>query len=204
MSNEIKEVENGPLILEMDKPLLVKDGELMLSESTVYLCRCGQSSKKPFCDGSHQKSGFTSKRDISKELLEDYEGKDITIHFNRSICAGTGTCVESLPSVFLAGERKDWIKPNENSVESIIKTINACPSGALSYSINDSVHIDNREFPKVTILKNGPYSVEGIVCKHKDTPTNFCESKYTLCRCGMSKNKPYCDYSHAINKWSDE
>jgi len=204
MGNEIKEIEDGPLILEMDKPLLIKDGELIPSKPTVYLCRCGQSSKKPFCDGTHKEKGFTSKREISKEFLEDYKGKDITVHFNRSICAGTSSCVKGSPSVFLSGERKDWIRPNEDSVESIIATIKTCPSGALSYSINDSLHLDTRETPKVTIVKNGPYSVEGVVCKHKNLPNNFCESKYTLCRCGFSKNKPYCDYSHALNKWSDE
>ncbi|RUM63872.1 MAG: hypothetical protein DSZ04_03950 [Sulfurimonas sp.] len=204
MGNRIKEIEDGPLILEMDKPLLVKDEELILRESTVYLCRCGDSFKKPFCDGTHKKNGFTSKREISKELLEDYEGKDITIHFNRSICAGAFSCVKGSPSVFLSGERKDWIKPDRGNGENIINTINNCPSGALSYSINDEVHIDKREFPKVTVLKDGPYNVEGVSCEHKDLPNNFCESKYTLCRCGFSKNKPYCDYSHALNKWSDE
>ena len=203
MSNTIVEVENGPLILETDTPVLIQDGKVVITGATVYLCRCGASAKKPFCDGEHQKQGFTTKREIKRELLQKYEGKEITIYFNRSICAGAGACVKGLPSVFSTGNSTNWIKPNANSIDNIIKTINSCPSGALSYGINGKIYTDTKEVPKVTIVKNGPYNVEGIICSHKSKPTNCSETKYTLCRCGHSKNKPYCDYSHAEKNWKD-
>ncbi|MFT5660951.1 MAG: CDGSH-type Zn-finger protein/ferredoxin [Sulfurimonas sp.] len=204
MKNTIQEVENGPLILETDTPVLEKNGEIISSESPAYLCRCGTSNNKPFCDGEHEKSGFISKREIDKELVYEYEGKEITINFNRSICAGTGSCVRRLPSVFLDGESKDWIHPDKDSVDEIINTINTCPSGALSYTFKNKTYLDNREVSKVSIVKDGPYSVEGISCSSGCKPTRFSETKYTLCRCGHSKNKPYCDYSHAKQKWTDE
>ncbi|MDF1880047.1 CDGSH iron-sulfur domain-containing protein [Sulfurimonas sp. MAG313] len=52
-------------------------------------------------------------------------------------------------------------------------------------------------------MKDGPYEVEGIDLDGFESPTNFCPSKYTLCRCVFSKNKPYCDYSHSYHNWKD-
>lgn len=203
MSNTIVEIEDGPLILKSDTPILVRDGEVLITETTSYLCRCGSSANKPFCDGEHKKQGFTTRREIKEELLQEYEGKDITVHFNRSICAGAGACVKGLPSVFISGSSSSWIHPNSDSVDNIINTIKACPSGALSYSLNGKIHIHAKVKPKITIVKDGPYNVEGISSTHKLKPTNFSETKYTLCRCGHSRNKPYCDYSHAEKEWKD-
>lgn len=204
MNNSIIEIENGPLMLEDNLPILVKDGKIINSKSPTYLCRCGASMNKPFCDGEHQKKGFTSKKEITEELLYEYKGKEININFNRSICAGAGACVRGLPSVFVSGGGKNWIHPENDSIDKITNTVNACPSGALSYTLKSKTHIDTRKNPKITIIKDGPYNVEGVLCAHKQKPTKFSETKYTLCRCGYSKNKPYCDYSHAQKKWSDE
>ena len=204
MSNCIKEVENGPLILEADSPVLSKDGEDVVTESPAYLCRCGASQNKPFCDGAHQKKGFSSKTEISKELTFTYEGKELEVNFNRSICAGASACVKGLPSVFLEGGLENWIVPDNDTANNVINVINNCPSGALSYRLNNKLHIDERANPKINIIKNGPYNVEGIPCMHETRPTNASQTKYTLCRCGYSKNKPYCDYSHAQNNWTDD
>lgn len=204
MKNTISEIENAPLILVADSSVLLKDGKSIGTEAEMHPCRCGASKNKPFCDGTHAKIGFTSKREIDKELLYEYEGKEITINFNRSVCAGAGACVRGLPSVFVSGESKDWIHPDKGSVEDIITTIQSCPSGALSYTQNNITYLDARQTPKVTIVKDGPYNVEGISLATQSTPTNFSATKYSLCRCGHSKNKPFCDYSHAEQKWTDE
>ena len=204
MSCKIIGFENGPLELDCSDVLMMKDGEKLETKNPAYLCRCGKSKNKPFCDGSHVEAGFLSKRDISQELLQNYEGKEITINFNRSICAGSGECVHRLSSVFKSGDGNNWIFPDKDKSEKIIKTIKACPSGALSYSIKGKTDIDSRSEPKVSVVKNGPYRVEGIKLEGRPIPTNFSETKYTLCRCGYSKNKPYCDYSHAQNRWNDE
>ncbi len=56
---KIKAAENGPLLLEVNEAKLIKDGkEEILSQKIIALCRCGQSSKKPFCDGTHKKCEF--------------------------------------------------------------------------------------------------------------------------------------------------
>jgi len=184
--------------------MLFKDGKQVEKENPAYLCRCGDSKNKPFCDGTHEKVGFSSKREISEEIIQVYEGKKITVNFNRSICAGAANCVHGLPSVFTSDKSTNWIYPDKDSNDKIIKTVNSCPSGALSYSIKGKVTIDKRTEIKISIVKNGPYVVEGVKLEGMPTPTNFSTTKYTLCRCGHSKNRPFCDYSHAENNWSDE
>ena len=204
MSYEITELDDGPLKLESDKPIIYKDGVLVKAESPVYLCRCGVSNNKPFCDGTHNSANFSSKREISEEIIQNYKGKEISIIFNRSICAGAGECVRNLPTVFKSGSSSEWIYPDNDKNENIIKTINGCPSGALSYTIQGKRDLDNSSVAKVTIIKNGPYNIEAVNFGHLPTPTNFSTKKYSLCRCGYSKNKPYCDYSHADKNWDDE
>ena len=205
MGCKINQVENGPLIVECKEAVIEKEGVKIEVENPAYLCRCGNSKNKPFCDGTHQETGFLSKRDISKEIIQIYEGKDIRVNFNRSICAGAAACVRTLPSVFKTDNSTDWIHPDNDKNEMIIKTIKACPSGALSYALNGETHIDKRDGVKVSVIKNGPYRVEGNISLENDLkPMSFSETKYMLCRCGHSKNKPYCDYSHAQNGWKDE
>lgn len=204
MSCKIIGFENGPLEVDCEEAVFMKEGQRLAVENPSHPCRCGKSKNKPFCDGSHIEAGFESKREISEEVLQTYKGNKIRINFNRSICAGSGECVHGLASVFKSGDGTNWIFPDNDSNENIIKTIKACPSGALSYTIDEKTDIDTRSEPKITVIKNGPYRVEGIRLEGVQVPTNFSQTKYTLCRCGSSKNKPYCDYSHAENSWSDE
>ena len=204
MSCKIVGFENGPLEVDCVDVVFIKDGQKIEAENPAYLCRCGHSKNKPFCDGTHEKVGFTSKREISEETLQVYEGKEVTVNFNRSICAGSAKCVHGLPTVFKSDNSTDWIKPDSDKNAKIIETIKACPSGALSYTTNDKITVDKRIEPKITIMKNGSYYVEGIALEGMPIPTNFSTTKYTLCRCGHSKNRPFCDYSHADVSWSDE
>ena len=196
--------ENGPLEVDCADVVFIKDGKKIEAENPSHPCRCGHSKNKPWCDGSHAKVDFTSKREIEDEVIQEYEGKEITIHFNRSICAGAANCVDGLPSVFTSDSSTNWIYPDNDTNDKIIKTVKSCPSGALSYSIKGKLNVDKRTKAEISIVKNGPYVVEGVKLEGIPTPTNFSTTKYTLCRCGHSKNKPFCDYSHAENNWSDE
>jgi CDGSH-type Zn-finger protein/ferredoxin len=203
MKSKISAVGNGPLVLECAEDSLRQDGKPVEKSNPAYLCRCGRSENKPFCDGTHSKTGFQSKREIDREILQVYEGKEITINFNRSICSGAALCVRALPSVFQSEGSEDWIHPDRDETAKIIKVVNACPSGALSYSMDGKTTIDSRENPRVTIVKDGPYKVEGTHLEQTPAPTNASATKYSLCRCGHSRNKPFCDYSHAEKHWKD-
>ena len=94
MNCKIIGFENGPLEVDCADAVWMKDGKKLEVENPSHPCRCGKSKNKPFCDGSHVKAGFESKREISEEVLQTYKGKEITVNFNRSICAGAGECVE--------------------------------------------------------------------------------------------------------------
>jgi len=206
MKAKITAIKDGPLVLESDDnhQIIFQDDKPISSGNPAYLCRCGKSKGKAFCDGMHSNSNFKSHREIEDEIIQEYVGKDITITFNRSICAGAAECVSQLPCVFSSESSENWIHPDADTSNKIINTIKACPSGALSYSLSDIRHIDERQKAKLSIVKNGPYNVEAVTYDFSPQPMNFSTSKYTLCRCGLSKNKPYCDYSHAEKQWDDE
>lgn len=195
---------NGPYYLLNDPephvvPHLQKaGGEACATVTGVALCRCGGSANKPFCDGTHGKNGF-SDANLSHGALNkrmDYVGKQITIHDNRAICAHAGHCTDALTAVFKL-HQEPWIDPDGAVVEVIIDTIQKCPSGALSYTVASVEHRDQERVPMVTVTKNGPYAITGAI---ELLGQNFAESAsrehYTLCRCGASKNKPFCDGSH--------
>ena len=188
---------NGPYLAENLENLADKGGPIE-TKKTMALCRCGQSANKPFCDGTHARVGFSSEKLEGRveDKRETYVGKKITIHDNRGICAHAGYCTDNLASVFRM-KQEPWIDPDAASVEEIIATIQKCPSGALSYSVDDVEYRDRDGEPGIFVAPNGPYVVSGGA-DLGDTPRaeGTSEEHFTLCRCGASKNKPFCDGSH--------
>jgi len=189
---------NGPYLVKSLTRFTSSRGDDIAIEETMALCRCGGSANKPFCDGTHKKNGFddAKKPDRTKDRRTDYVGGNITIHDNRGICAHAGECTDRLSSVWRMGE-KPWIDPDGAGVEAIIQTVSACPSGALSYSVDDVEHRDRDAPPAIRLSKNGPYVVTGgIELEEVEFGEGASKEHYTLCRCGASKNKPFCDGSH--------
>ncbi|MDK2939951.1 MAG: hypothetical protein PWQ51_2116, partial [Methanolobus sp.] len=76
--------------------------------------------------------------------------------------------------------------------------------GALSYTINGELHKDYSEEPEISIMKDGPYNVTGIELNDPDGSVPETQDHYSLCRCGNSKNKPFCDGSHFNVEFRDE
>jgi len=195
-------------------------GEPLSTVRGVALCRCGASKNKPFCDGTHSTFGFSSEnkvdenvgtgigeKKIVKDKRKDYVGKKITIHDNRRICSHAAECVNNLPSVFKLNSRP-WINPDAAEVEEIVDTIRKCPSGALSYSIDSIEYRDqNDRNPMVTVSKDGPYVITGRVELMGDNirfGDGASKEHYTLCRCGASNIKPFCDGMHKVINFKDD
>jgi len=200
---QIVPTPNGPYFLFDTAPLPV--GNLQNSKGEGYsrvpynaLCRCGGSKNKPFCDGTHMTNNFSGEKepDRQPDKRDNYAGKKITIHDNRGICAHSGICSDGLPSVFKL-RTEPWIYPDAADVESIMETIRKCPSGALSYSIDGVEYHQRERDPMVTVTKDGPYAVTGSIELMGQTWGEGASSEhYTLCRCGGSKNKPFCSGRH--------
>ena len=201
----ITPASDGPYLVKNLKNLANQKGAIATKE-TMALCRCGGSANKPFCDGTHAKIDFSSSKLEGRveDKRDNYKGKKITIHDNRGICAHAGRCTDGLPSVFRLNQ-EPWIYADATNVGEIIATIQKCPSGALSYTVDDVEHRDRESEPIIFVAPNGPYVVSGepdLI----DTTRNEGASKehFTMCRCGGSKNKPFCDGTHWHNKFNDD
>ena len=199
MENVIIEImEDGPLIVTGLKNLQNSKGENLSPKDKIALCRCGESANKPYCDGSHNAAKFSGKRENDEPLTKErvYKGNEISIHDNRVICCHATECIEQLSSVFRLEERP-WIDPDGADVETIIEVIEKCPSGALSYTLNGKYYRDQNGEQAIQIAENGPYNISGSVgLKVEEILQPPSKEHYSLCRCGASKNKPFCDGAH--------
>lgn len=204
----IEPSENGPYMVKHLTSLKNSKGETIQTKETIALCRCGGSANKPFCDGTHAKNDFSSKNlsDGSMNKRDNYVGKQskITIHDNRGICAHAGKCTDGLPKVWRM-RVEPWIDADAADIDAIIDTIRLCPSGALSYSIDAVEHRNQKRDPDITVSKDGPYHVTGCIKLNNAVWGEGASTEhYTLCRCGASKNKPFCDGSHWHIKFQDD
>jgi CDGSH-type Zn-finger protein len=176
------------------------------TKPTMALCRCGGSGNKPFCDGTHAKIGFSSAKlgGRVENKRDDYEGEKITVHDNRGICAHSGRCTDGLPSVFRL-KKEPFIDPKGATSDEIIETVLKCPSGALSYSVDGVERRDREGEPIVFVSPNGPYVISGGPDLLDTTRGDGASTEhFTLCRCGGSKNKPFCDGTHWYNEFTDD
>jgi CDGSH-type Zn-finger protein len=202
---EISCSKNGPMIVKGLENFIDSDGTRLATRAAMGLCRCGASKNKPFCDGSHIESGFSDERspDRTQDEVSSYEGERITIHNNPLICSVARFCHKELESVFNV-HSDPWIAPNEDSIENIKTLIEKCPSGALSYSINGQAQPESDREASITIQRNGPFRITGgITFNAANWGQGASREHYTLCRCGASKNKPFCDGSHVKINFDD-
>jgi CDGSH-type Zn-finger protein len=189
---------NGPYLVMNLPELTNSKGETLRTRPVVALCRCGGSAIKPYCDGTHASIGFESakKPERTPDHLARYPGAQITVTDNRGTCCHFGNCTDHLPQVF--GERPEgFVRPDAASKQEIIDVVRACPSGALGYMIDGVEYAGEQREPSIYVSQNGPYHVRGGIDLH-GTQRNDGASRehYALCRCGRSKNKPFCDGSH--------
>ncbi len=204
---KITPTPDGPYLVKNLKKFANQNGPIETKE-TMALCRCGGSANKPFCDGTHAKIGFLSAKLEGRveDKREDYKGKKITIHDNRGICAHAGRCTDGLSSVFRLNE-EPWIHPDAAAVDEIMATIQKCPSGALSYSVDDVEHRDRDDGgdSSIFVAPNGPYVVSSEPdLVDTERAEGASKEHFTMCRCGGSKNKPFCDGTHWHIKFKDD
>lgn len=201
--------ENGPLVLENAPDLTAADGTTIETKAVAALCRCGLSQNKPFCDGSHN-GNFDSTPDHSKlrnaavRYSGKVEGQDVTISYTPVLCTHAAECSSRALSVFNPKE-KPWVQPESGTLDEILDVMAACPSGALRMSVGEQPeqHLTTGDV-SVRVEKHGPYHVTNVALEAEFNGIGASHAKYSLCRCGHSKNKPFCDGSHYDAKWRDD
>jgi CDGSH-type Zn-finger protein/uncharacterized Fe-S cluster protein YjdI len=125
--------------------------------------------------------------------IETAPGEKLDLLFETKRCIHARFCVTGAPGVFLANVQGPWLHPDAMEVERVVEIAHACPSGAIQYHRTDGAHDETA--PPVnlaSIRESGPYAFRGQLEIDGD-PIGF---RATLCRCGASKNKPFCDSSH--------
>jgi CDGSH-type Zn-finger protein/uncharacterized Fe-S cluster protein YjdI len=120
-------------------------------------------------------------------------GRDIEIQFHARRCIHSRMCVTGAPKVFLANVQGPWIHPDAMPVERLVEVAHACPSGAIQYRRRDGQPDESPPPVNLAVIREaGPYAFRGDL-SIGGVAAGF---RVTLCRCGASKDKPYCDGSH--------
>jgi len=207
-------IPNGPYVVTNVEHLQNSRGEPIPARPQMALCRCGGSRNKPFCDGTHASIGFTSHKEPDRvpDRRDTYAGRQVTVFDNRGICAHSGFCTDNLAAVFHVGQ-EPFVDPDGAQMDAIIAAVKNCPSGALSFGI-DGVErrdeVDQEREPVITVSKDGPYRITGgipLFDEHGNDAQRAQGSSrehYSLCRCGKSKNKPFCSGMHWYCNFHDE
>jgi CDGSH-type Zn-finger protein len=219
---KIKLSENGPYLVSGNVPLKKeiieigeegepetwKEGEKYPLKENYALCRCGKSNNKPFCDGNHVK-GFDGKETASKkkhiEQSDSIEGPLLKLNDAESLCSSGRFCHRGGGTWGLV--KNDDKKLCKIAVESACN----CPSGRLVIcDKKTSKIIENKYDPSISLVEDpqakvsGPIWVKGgILIQSGDGSDYEIRNRVTLCRCGQSENKPFCDGCHISAKFND-
>lgn len=125
----------------------------------------------------------------------DYiEGRDLTLIYEGKKCIHSRFCVTWGPKVFIANVKGPWINPDAMSTEALTEIAHVCVSGAIRYKRKDGQ--PDESAPPVNLIsvrEGGPYAIKADI-RLDGAPAGH--TRYTLCRCGASRNKPFCDGSH--------
>ena len=125
--------------------------------------------------------------------VEHIEGNSLTLHFNAKRCIHARHCVLGQPGVFKANVEGPWIDPDATTTEGLVTVAHMCPSGAIAYTRKDGGPKEAKPpINLVQLRENGPLGLRGEL-RINGQPIGM---RATLCRCGASRNKPYCDGSH--------
>jgi len=224
-SQRIKVTKDGPYLVlgrvllnsaqivpDKDDYLLAwKETGKFQDAETYLLCRCGKTKTPPFCDSSHIAAGFdgteTANNIPYKEKAKKYEGPDLTLFDAKKLCASAHFCTR-------AGGTWDLVEQSADPKKASLAKKEAadCPSGRL-------VLIDKktgREIepvlnPSITLIEDtltgtsGPLWVKGrIPVESADGKAYELRNRMTLCRCGKSSNKPFCDSKHVSIKFKSK
>lgn len=221
---KITVTKDGPYVVSGNVPLAIQTitpnaegeswewvaGKRFDAKDSYELCRCGRSKHKPFCDGSHTTPHFrgteTASRAPYSDQAERLDGPALTLDDAEALCAFARFCDAG-------GKIWSLIGQSDNAAlrDLAIREANHCPSGRLV--VNDArtdKPIEHALPASIGIVEDpamdcsGPLWVRGrIAIESADGTPYEPRNRVTLCRCGASRNKPFCDGTHASVKFKD-
>jgi CDGSH-type Zn-finger protein len=207
VSGGIPLVRKAQVVSEHGEPLTWQKGETIPTPETYLLCRCGESTEKPFCSTAHIDNFFDGTETADTGPTSERQvvipgGKKIIVRRDLSLCAESGFCGNRLANV-------DMLVPQtgESQVRAqIMAMIERCPSGSYTYSMEENGPDIEPDYPQqiavtVEITDDGPiqgplWVTGGIPIERADGKPFETRPRVTLCSCGKSKNKPLCDGTH--------
>lgn len=215
--SSIKVIKDGPYLVSGAVPLFPMTiecdgtgtptrwavGDRLPAAQSYILCRCGQSAKKPFCDSSHLKVNFdgteTSDNEPFEKMAQEIDGPELKLKDAVILCASARFCHRG-------GDVWDVIHRTDDPEvkKSVVDDCLDCPSGRLVlYEKKTQEKVEPTLFESIGVIEDpskgvgGPYWVRGgIPVYSADGKLYEVRNRMTLCRCGKSTNKPFCDSSH--------
>ena len=138
-----------------------------------------------------------------KNKPRSYAGSGITVSYDARRCIHAAECVHGLPEVF-DPERRPWIEPDGAGPERVAEVVRACPTGALKFDPGEGAAAEEpAERNTATIVPDGPIYLRGDLLLVDGAGEETRETRAALCRCGASRNKPFCDNSHQQAGFAD-
>ena len=187
------------------------EGRAYPQQATYALCRCGHSAKKPYCDGSHARVNFDGTETASRESYNKQatlmQGPAMSLTDVEALCAFARFCDPHGQVWSLVNETD-----NPAAKKHFVRQVGDCPSGRLVAWDNSSGRpIEPRHDPSIGLIEDpanqcaGPIWLRGGVQVIGSDGFHYeVRNRVTLCRCGASKNKPFCDGTHAAIKFKDQ
>lgn len=210
--------KDGPYIisgnLPLEKEIIVSDnegnsiewkkGEKYQTKENYALCRCGQSKNKPYCDGMHAKISFDGTETASREKYivraEKIEGAGIELTDKEELCALARFCHNKKGDVWSLTENSKDRKPKE---EAIRQACNCSAGRLVIWDKKTGEPIEPKFEPSISLTEDpvkqvsGPIWLKGgVELESGDGQKYETRNRVTLCRCGKSINKPFCDGCH--------
>ena len=215
--------KDGPYIVTGNVPLSEKvitplcdgtyeyrEGRELPQSETYALCRCGKSKTPPFCDGSHVECGFdgtetAANNKFSERVELKMTGPEVDL-LDDGRCALARLCHRKNGDMWTIIRSTDPF-----DMKDVIEGARECPAGRLVVKDKDGNTIEEDFEPAIEVLQDperrvsGPLYVKGhITLESSNGYTYEKRNRLTLCRCGNSKNMPYCDFKHVTTYFEDE